>query len=1562
MLILQIVDLEFNRSDFSPFYTPLANAQPFLFAFGSFGSGNGEFKDPDGVTIDSSGRIIVSDSSNHRIQVFDSAGNFLFSFGSFGSGDGEFSNPIGVATDSADNIYVADTLNHRVQVFDSAGNFLFKFDGFGSENGQFNFPHYIATDSSGRIVVADTLNNRVQVFDSAGNFLFKFGSSGSDNGEFSDPVGVATDNLGRIIVVDGSNNRVQVFDSDGNFLFSFGSFGSGDGEFRFPFDVATDSSDRIIVADTGISGLSSNHRIQVFDSAGNFQSKFGGFGSGNGEFNFPFGVATDSSDNIYVADTGNHRIQIFATIAPPPVDTDGDGVPDAQDNCLAVANADQTDTDGDGLGDACDSTPLHTKLWAAQFIQAGDGVGPPESFTFGIDVAGANAFADVDNDNIIDIGAALTQGTERFHADVEDIVEVNVLSFLDADGLEVAFTPPLVNGDPTSAIIIDSALIVDDINDFTLIPDIPGFAILENDNLLRAGEIREQDGDILGQTVNTGIAGETFYDVRMPLHNLVGIDLGDLQTAFNLGDTVLKIDAIAPECVSEDVATAFAETCVHASQVVDFEITEIDPRDTDALATTGDDFNLAVPVATIPSGGLDSWDALISGTIDGTNLETGFDRDPLIQEFGVGAFRPLDLERVADLNDDGFANNSALNDRIRVTVLLLSPGGPADPPFALDEPIATILPVLQSIAIDFRTSFELRVSAAENPAFENHFFGAQIVQVIIDDPQAIVPDTSTVSLGVNGFVAPKVHLLDGRWHAFFAEDQAFGVFMDILTDGLRDGSIAISKAINDAGSPVIIGGEVYTIITGVNESFVAEIEVVGGFPHVEVNQVDIFPSLPPPFFENLPGVINPDLRIGAFEGNGFCRSIDGGLSRGAGVDEGDPDCDWPYIRLIGLEENGIVEISAGSENVTLLFDDFADSVAFDLDESEYPLKTKIFPRFTDFMWNINPIESDTIFFVLDGTTGTPTNILYQPVPNFDPGGNGQSFPDLFPSFTSSPGLEFDERQVLTMNPEGVNAIGFIKAHSLTSFLDIPLDPFVTFVQEPFPRLFENSRVVSNPTAVVGTFDTATQVFTTPLGFAVPNPGNLKPVIAMTETGPNTANMISAEILNDGSLAIFAGVCEIEAGFDYFDIVRAAEITCPPNNHPSADEQSISTDEDTPIVIILTGSDADSDTLTFSLVALPTNGMLNDITSLNETSSQVTYTPDQDFNGVDSFAFRVVDDFAGSNTVTVDITVNAVNDAPIANAGGPYSADEGAPVVFDGSASSDSDGSIADYSWDFGDGAFDSGANPSHAYADNGIYPVTLTVTDSQGAMHNDTTTATINNTAPIVDVESELMGRAGQAVLFSASLSDSGSADTHTILWDFGDNSTSDMLEPEHTYGLLGNFAATLTVTDDDGGSDTATVNVTVISSLDELFCGKVIEEFARVIDGTENDDLLAGTRGNDLIRGFGGDDTINGRGGHDCLIGGNGIDMIEGRGGNDIIEGNGGDDNLSGGGGIDTISGGSGNDMIAGGAGSDSISGSIGDDSIDGGRGNDACRGGSGSNTVINCESSFIAAETEIS
>lgn len=182
----------------------------------------------------------------------------------------------------------------------------------GSEPGQLNAPKGLAVDAQGNLHVVDSLNHRVQVFSAEGELLGSWGKQGSGPGEFQEPWGIAVGTDGRVYVADTWNHRIQVFDAQGRFVAQWGVFGDSGGlasgfpgVFFGPRDIAIDAQGNLYVADTG------NKRIQKFDSRGLFLGQWGGEGSSPGQFREPVGLAIDPRGRIYVADTWNRRIQVF---------------------------------------------------------------------------------------------------------------------------------------------------------------------------------------------------------------------------------------------------------------------------------------------------------------------------------------------------------------------------------------------------------------------------------------------------------------------------------------------------------------------------------------------------------------------------------------------------------------------------------------------------------------------------------------------------------------------------------------------------------------------------------------------------------------------------------------------------------------------------------------------------------------------------------------------------------------------------------------------------------------------------------------------------------------------------------------------------------------------------------------------------------------------------------------------------------------------------------------------------------------------------------------------------
>jgi len=225
---------------------------------------------PQCVAVDKQDNIYVTDSDTGKIFVFEPGGKFRRAIGSLKGGEGYFKRPTGIAVDSdRQRIYVTDTLRNKIYVMDMEGSVLQTMGKTGQGNLEFNYPTELRLDGPNLIVV-DAMNFRLQVLDRSGTFKYAIGHLGDGSGDFFRPKGVGIDSEGHIYVVEGFNAEVQVFDTQGRLLYYFGEMGTGPGQFQLPTGVFIDHNDRIFIAD------SYNRRIQVFRYFGQKKPADGG--------------------------------------------------------------------------------------------------------------------------------------------------------------------------------------------------------------------------------------------------------------------------------------------------------------------------------------------------------------------------------------------------------------------------------------------------------------------------------------------------------------------------------------------------------------------------------------------------------------------------------------------------------------------------------------------------------------------------------------------------------------------------------------------------------------------------------------------------------------------------------------------------------------------------------------------------------------------------------------------------------------------------------------------------------------------------------------------------------------------------------------------------------------------------------------------------------------------------------------------------------------------------------------------------------------------------------------
>ena len=312
---------------------------------GSVGSANGigtnaSFNRPLDVKVDNSGNVFVGDRDNNRIRRVNIETGVVDTFSGVDAGfvDGiqgaRFYGPHGLSFDTSGNLFVADSYNHCIRqinlytklVTTLAGTSSTGFVNAIGSSARFNFPYGLVADTSGNVFVADGVNNVIRkinigsgmVTTLAGNASGGYADGIGANPSFSYPWGLTTDNSGNIFVVNGAIRKIT---PDGNVKTIVGRIitnpffldgNSSDACFSGPSDITLDNSGNMFVADllsNCIRKVDSNGVVSTL--AGNRLATLAdGTGTGNPpSFNNPFGVAVDTSGNMFIADMGNNLIR-----------------------------------------------------------------------------------------------------------------------------------------------------------------------------------------------------------------------------------------------------------------------------------------------------------------------------------------------------------------------------------------------------------------------------------------------------------------------------------------------------------------------------------------------------------------------------------------------------------------------------------------------------------------------------------------------------------------------------------------------------------------------------------------------------------------------------------------------------------------------------------------------------------------------------------------------------------------------------------------------------------------------------------------------------------------------------------------------------------------------------------------------------------------------------------------------------------------------------------------------------------------------------------------------------
>jgi sugar lactone lactonase YvrE len=338
----------------------------FVKTWGGLGTGPGQFVTPHGIDINGS-LVYVADAGNQRVQVFNVDGEHQGSFGQGGDGPGQFTLPLRLKVAANGAVFVSDIGSDRVQIFTmplvvapegtrALAAVQYEYAGAVGEPGEFNNPLGLALDQNGRLLVADASNNAIKIFagnsitlqpgdyelvdtwldDTRGRFLLMGemaqGKDGrmyvvdwyeislssvkaqiqvfSASGEYLDqirdlvPSGLAFDSAGNLFTYNLMNRRIEKFSPDGEFIEGWGPANPQTGIEESWKQLAIDADDNLYIVNIR------EGTIHKYSADGVYLDAWGAPGSQPGQLDYPSGIAI-YGERVYVADSGNNRVQVF---------------------------------------------------------------------------------------------------------------------------------------------------------------------------------------------------------------------------------------------------------------------------------------------------------------------------------------------------------------------------------------------------------------------------------------------------------------------------------------------------------------------------------------------------------------------------------------------------------------------------------------------------------------------------------------------------------------------------------------------------------------------------------------------------------------------------------------------------------------------------------------------------------------------------------------------------------------------------------------------------------------------------------------------------------------------------------------------------------------------------------------------------------------------------------------------------------------------------------------------------------------------------------------------------